>query len=257
MPLLSFAAPVWRRYALAGSLLLASAALPSVAAPAPPADSVTQANLPPLGPTRTLPARELARLRADDDLQYREAPPAQNPLLRWWQQFWRWVAEHLFGPGSGAWWKLVFYTLAAVALALIVSQLLGLDLNGLLRRRGRRVPVPFEQLTDDVHEETLPARLLEAEQQQQWRLATRLGYLLVLKALTDRDLIYWQPNKTNHQYQTELRAAAPQRQPSFAELTRQFEYVWYGEFELTAAQYELVQADRQAFLSDLETHRAA
>ncbi|MCC3157377.1 DUF4129 domain-containing protein [Hymenobacter sp. 15J16-1T3B] len=242
-------------------LLLAGAPL---AAPAQKAGPTTAQRAPavlPPGPppaaVRRFSAAELQRLRADDDLQYRQPPPPDNPILRWFYQLLRRIFGTVFGPGSSIYWKIFFYGLALGALVLVVLQLLGLKPGEWLRGRGRRVPVPYAVEADDVHEETLPDRLRAAEEAGQWRLATRLGYLLVLKALTDRTLIDWQPQKTNHHYDAELRRNGPALAPAFGKLTWEFEYVWYGEFALSREQYAQVQAERRAFLTDLTTRNHA
>ncbi|GAB2966301.1 hypothetical protein GCM10027048_40710 [Hymenobacter coalescens] len=257
-----FSAPFRRAGAVAALGLALLTGAPGLAQPQPrpSAASVTGRARPAAAPAagvRDFPAATLRRLRADEDLQYREAPPADNPLRRWWQDLMRRFFSTVFSPDSVVYWRLVFYALALGALVLVVMHLLGLKPAEWLRSRGRRVAVPFAVEADDVHEATLPKRLREAEETGQWRLATRLGYLLVLKALTDRGLIEWLPEKTNHHYDAELRLSAPRQASAFGALTWQFEYVWYGEFPLTAAQYEQVRADRQAFLSDLHANRAA
>lgn len=230
---------------------------PAATAAAPPVAAAATTSAPAPAALRRFDAAELQRLRADDDLQYREAPPAANPLARWWQRLLRRFFGSVFGPEARPFWRWLFYALAAGALVLVVLQLLGLRPGEWLRGRGRRVAVPFATAADDVHEETLPERLRQAEDDRQWRLATRLGYLLVLKALTDRALIDWQPQKTNHHYAAELRQRAAVLAPAFGALTWQFEYVWYGEFALTQAQYEQVRTARRAFLTDLTSSHAA
>ncbi|RTQ50048.1 DUF4129 domain-containing protein [Hymenobacter gummosus] len=206
---------------------------------------------------REFGAAELRRLRQDDDLQYQEAPPADNPLARWWRRLMQKLFGKVFSGESAIYWKILGYGLALTALVLVIMQLLGLQPGEWLRGRNRRVAVPYDVTEDNVHEATLPERLRQAEEAGQWRLATRLGYLLVLKGLTDVGLIDWRPEKTNHHYDAELRQRAPRRAATFGTLTWQFEYVWYGEFPLTAAQYEQIRAERRAFLTDLATNRAA
>ncbi|WP_165822177.1 DUF4129 domain-containing protein [Hymenobacter edaphi] len=242
-------------------LLLAAVPLPAPAQKARPKTTQRAPAVLPPGPApaavRRFSAAELQRLRADDDLQYRQDPPPDNPVLRWFQQLLRRIFRVVFSPESGIYWKILFYALAVGALVLVVLQLLGLKPGEWLRGRGRRVPVPYALEADDVHEETLPDRLRAAEEAGQWRLATRLGYLLVLKQLTDRALIDWQPQKTNHHYDAELRQRGPALAPAFGALTWQFEYVWYGEFALTREQYGQVQAERRAFLTTLTTRNFA
>jgi hypothetical protein len=58
----------------------------------------------------------------------------------------------------------------------------------------------------------------------------RLLYLRCLKQLSDAKLISWQIDKTNATYLFELDDTG-QRQ-KFGLLTRQFEYIWYGDFPI-------------------------
>lgn len=255
----------WRPAAAGLLLALTLAAEPAAAQkirlrPRPRTTQRAPAVLPPGPPpaaVRRFSPTVLQRLRADDDLQYRQPPPPDNPVLRWLNRLLQRIFRVVFSPQSSIYWKVLFYAIAIGALVLVVLHLLGLRPGEWLRGRGRRVAVPYETEADNVHEETLPDRLREAEEAGQWRLATRLGYLLVLKALTDRALIDWQPQKTNHHYDAELRQHGPSLAPAFGGLTWQFEYVWYGEFALNGAQYEQVRDARRAFLSDLTTNHAA
>ncbi|WP_400193893.1 DUF4129 domain-containing protein [Hymenobacter sp. B81] len=209
------------------------------------------------GPVRRFDEARLGRLRADPSLRYRESPPPDNPLARWLKQLLERFFSRVFSPGAGIFWKVLFYALALASITTIVLHLLDLKPWELLRRRSQRLAVPFAVGEEDIHEETLPERLQAAEDEGQLRLATRLGYLLVLKSLADRELIAWQPDKTNDRYEAELRASAPDARPAFARLTRQFAYVWYGEFPLDAPQYARIRAERLAFLSALDHRRAA
>nr|WP_233454750.1 DUF4129 domain-containing protein [Hymenobacter negativus] len=68
----------------------------------------------------------------------------------------------------------------------------------------------------------------------------------MLKTLSDRGLINWQPDKTNHAYLAELPPTGAIRD-DFREITRQFEFVWYGELALSEPLYERVRAGQRAF----------
>ena len=95
-------------------------------------------------------------------------------------------------------------------------------------------------------------RLAEAEAAGNYRLALRLGYLQLLKLLSDQNLIRWQPDKTNHAYLAEL--PGEHLRAPFRELTRQFEYVWYGELPLPAGLYQQARAGQQGFRQALGQH---
>ena len=255
----------------AAALLLARLALATPAAaqptpaPAPPAAPAPAARPPesvatddaaikawPLPPDRAtpLPARQpdearLRALRADPNFQYAEAAPEGLGL---WDRFWyrvgRLLTRLLRTPGGRLTWQYGWYAAVVAALVYAVLKLLKVDLTGAFGRSARRTGLAYDVLAEDIHGVNFPARLAEAEAAGNYRLAARLGYLEALKHLSDHGQLHWEPNKTNHAYLHEL-PAGPLRE-AFRVATRQFEYVWYGELPLTAAQYQPVRAAQRA-----------
>jgi hypothetical protein len=140
----------------------------------------------------------------------------------------------------------VVYALLAGAVVFVVLKLLDVDLTAAFGRAPRRrTALDYDTATENIHELDFATRLREAEDGGNYRLALRLGYLELLKHLTDQGLIDWQPNKTNHAYLRELADSRPTARAPFSELTRQFEYVWYGELALPAAGYQQARAAQQ------------
>jgi len=88
----------------------------------------------------------------------------------------------------------------------------------------------------------------------QYRLAIRCLYLSLLVTLHDRSMIGYDPNLTNQEYELELRRnlrslgveGSAGVLASFGELTRQFEFVWYGEYEADAERYGVCARQMQA-----------
>jgi hypothetical protein len=194
--------------------------------------------------------RELASQRAFD---YRQAPPAPSPQDSLWRRFWRrvfrWLRNVLGGPSAPSYngfWRWVIYGLLAAAVVFVVLKLLEVDLTRAFGRAPRRAALAYETLGENIHELDFPAQLRAAEEAGNFRLAVRLGYLALLKQLSDRALIEWQPDKTNQAYLRELASQRPALRPAFAEATRQFEYVWYGELALTPALYAAVRTEQVA-----------
>jgi Domain of unknown function (DUF4129) len=68
------------------------------------------------------------------------------------------------------------------------------------------------------------------------RLAIRYCYMMVLQLLQKKALIAYRSDKTNYDYAAEL-AASPHRQ-LFRQLSRHYEYAWYGRYGLTTASYK-------------------
>ena len=213
----------------------------------------------PLPPDRTtlLPTRRpdearLRELRADSAFQYEEPAEEEFGL---WDRFWRWIGrwfDRLLGSilstkGGQLTWKYGWYAALVAALVFAVLKLLQVDLTGVFGRNPRRTGLGYDVLDEDIHGIDFPGRLAEAEAAGNYRLAVRLGYLEILKHLSDQDRIRWEPNKTNHAYLHEL-PTGPLRE-AFWLATRQFEYVWYGELLLTATQYAPVRTAQRAVLA--------
>ena len=72
--------------------------------------------------------------------------------------------------------------------------------------------------------------IYNAEQKADFNQAIRYWYLKTLKNLKDLEFIQYAPEKTNQEYISELKESPNLHH--FRELTRNYEYVWYGEFLL-------------------------
>lgn len=216
-----------------------------------------RADTAPAGVLRRPKAGQLEKLRAQSEFQYVEPEPAQSSSDSIWSRFWRELWRRIAGLFSGKTYetrgRYVVYTLFAAAFGYVLLRLLRLDVTGLLGRRGRALPLLYETLVEDIHGIDFATALAQAEQAGNYRLALRLGYLQALRHLTERGLIQWQPDKTNHDYLREL-AGTPQA-AGFRTLTRQFEYVWYGELPLTARQYPELREQQQSFLRQLPSSK--
>ncbi|NVO86775.1 DUF4129 domain-containing protein, partial [Hymenobacter terrestris] len=208
----------------------------------------------PAGALRQPKVGRLAALRRQAEFQYVEPEPAQSSSDSVWSRFWRELWSWIVGLFSGKTYetrgRYVVYALFAAAFAYVLLRLLQLDLTGLLGRRGRTLPLPYESLAEDIRGIDFAAELARAEQAGNYRLALRLGYLQTLRQLSDQGLIAWQPDKTNHDYLREL-AGTPPRAAGFRALTRQFEYVWYGELPLSAHQYPELREQQRSFQNEL------
>lgn len=234
---------------LAGGLTLGSApagraqATPPAASPAP----AVRLRQPPAATAR------LDELRRQHAFDYREAPPAteeaNSAWSRFWNRFFRWLLSKFDWVGDytyDGFWRWVIYGLLAAAVVFVVLKLLQVDLTRAFGRAPRRAALEYETLSENIHELDFPTQLREAEEAGNLRLAVRLGYLALLKQLSDANLLDWKPDKTNQTYLREVASQRPALRPPFAELTRQFEYVWYGELPLTPAQYAEVRAAQLA-----------
>ncbi|MEY4927116.1 MAG: hypothetical protein RI894_1552, partial [Bacteroidota bacterium] len=65
--------------------------------------------------------------------------------------------------------------------------------------------ISLEDVENDLHESDLERFLRQALENGDYRLALRIYYLMILKALSLKELIAWKKDKTNNEYCRELR----------------------------------------------------
>ena len=78
-----------------------------------------------------------------------------------------------------------------------------------------------------------------------YRLAVRLLFLRLLRDLSAKDIIHYKPDKTNFVYLSELNSSPHYR--DFFRLTRNYEYIWYGQFEIDKGTFERIKSDFESF----------
>jgi len=83
--------------------------------------------------------------------------------------------------------------------------------------------------------------LNKAIKDKNYRLATRILYLQTLKLLSENGIITFKPDSTNIHYLMQLNNTS--YYDDFFKVTRHYEYVWYGKFDVTPETYEKISQD--------------
>ncbi|MBD2714835.1 DUF4129 domain-containing protein [Microvirga sp. STR05] len=240
-------------------LVLLALAAPPVAAQRPRNAAATYT----LPPDQTTPVKlrqpapeRLRAFRQQREFQYVEVKSEQSSWELLWRHFWQWVSDLLETRPGKLVWEYGIYAGLVAALVFVVLKLMQVDITRAFGRSPRPGALAYDVQAEDIHGQDFDALLAAAEAESNYRLAVRLGYLHVLKQLADQNLIRWQPDKTNHDYLFEL-PAGPLPE-AFQELTRQFDYVWYGELDdITPTHYAQARATRLAFQQLLHSGRRA
>ena len=178
-----------------------------------------------------------------------------------WTRFWRWF-WHLFDflnikvTKNVTFWtlalKFIEYAIVVLGLGAIVFMILklaGIDLFNIFRRKPRSIDLPYSESSENIHEIDFDTQIEAAISQHNYRLAVRLLYLKCLKQLNDAALIQWQPEKTNSAYLNELDNTS--QYSGFKLLTRQFEYVWYGDFPIDSNVFSQINMMFQKFKKEV------
>lgn len=96
-----------------------------------------------------------------------------------------------------------------------------------------------EEVTDNIFEMNFESAIATAKKENNYHQATRLLFLKLLRNLSQKNIIDYSIEKTNFDYLMALSNTKFYKQ--FATATRNYEFVWYGEFELNTQQFELIE----------------
>jgi hypothetical protein len=78
-----------------------------------------------------------------------------------------------------------------------------------------------------------------------YRLAVRLMFLRLLRNLSDKNIIEYKQDNTNFDYMTQLRSTG--LYPDFFRLARNYEYSWYGQFDIDKEKYSIIKNEFEKF----------
>lgn len=198
--------------------------------------------------SRTVNARDIERYKQDSDFNYKRlAEPADNL----WNKFWRLVWSKINQALSTKQGKVTAWVILAIAIVVVVAffvwKVTGLNRSSLFERKSNNFS--YSITSDDINTISFDDALQQALASANYKLAIRLLYLQSLKLLADNNFINWQINKTNDQYVHEVYA-----QPwslAFAQLTRLFEFTWYGDQAVSREKFDEVKQQFQQFNAQL------
>lgn len=173
----------------------------------------------------------------DKDLQKKKREEKKNSS--WWQDFLETIFEILSNPIVR---QILFYCIIFLFVAAATWFLINNQMNIFGKSKGRLKPIrETTSAEEDILNRDLDKMLREAEQAKDYRLAVRVRYLLLLKTLSEGQLIQYRDDATNLEYLTQVYGKSFY-QPFFA-LTRHYEYVWYGEAGVTESIYQRLATD--------------
>lgn len=229
---------VWHYFLLLGIVWLAYSLTTN--ASTPPLSSSAEILLP-----RHFDSLKLQKFAQESAFQYEFTPPPDS----WWQrikyQIEQWLLSLLTqGYGQGT-LKLILYTIISICCLLALAALLRIKISGLFFRSSRPQSAFSFADEDKIDGIDFSAEIEKAIAQQQYRRAIRLHYLFILKLLTERKWVAFQPHKTNSDYLQEFPHNAFHKQ--FAHITYLFDTIWYGDSPFVPADFEQLQQPFIAF----------
>jgi len=137
----------------------------------------------------------------------------------------------------------IFYLALAFAVIYLAYILLNEGSSGLFSNSNKNARIiNHDQISAENIENTdINALISSAEKNNDFRLAIRFYYLLVLKNLAIKNHIKFEEDKTNAEYLDEINDKPFSE--NFAYISYLYNYIWYGEFPLNLFQYEKAKSN--------------
>lgn len=110
--------------------------------------------------------------------------------------------------------------------------------------------IPVTDIENNIHVTDFKSLIASAEKENNYRLAIRYYYLWLLKTLTNAEIIDYDPEKTNSDYQNEITSTTLKK--TFSYTSYLYNYIWYGEFNVNKTQFSKAQDAFKGLLKDLK-----
>ncbi len=201
--------------------------------------------------------QKLKDYAADSEFDYieKEAPDTlwtrfTNWINDLWRSFIEWILQGEEATGFlGFLVRALPYLLIAGVLAFLVWLFLRTDLGGSPLKGPDLSKVILSNEQEIIENQNIDELIEAALQENNYRLAVRFYYLLLLQKLAQKELIDWEVQKTNADYVYELKDAG--LRATFTKLTRIYDFIWYGNFEVNETDFAKAQTEFKKSITTL------
>jgi hypothetical protein len=195
--------------------------------------------------------KHLEKYKSDKDFNYTEEIKVSEPtflervfnwLGRQVSRFLEWLFGVKYAKGILATILRVFpYLIAGIVLFLLIKFFLKVNSNAIISNTSNKAVVSITEDEALIKNKDLSRLIQKAIAQKNYRLAVRYYYLLLLQQLEVKELIIWEQQKTNDDYIHEI--SETNLKSSFSKVTRLYDFVWYGNFEINELEFGSVEAE--------------
>ncbi len=133
------------------------------------------------------------------------------------------------------------YIIAGIVLFLLLKFFLKVNLNSILETSKNNPIVSITEEEELIKNKDILKLIQKAISNKNYRMAVRYYYLNILKQLEVKQFIIWELQKTNDDYSKEI--TQQNIKQSFENLTRLYDFVWYGNFNINEAEFMRVESD--------------
>lgn len=191
---------------------------------------------------RHIPESEKQKLYADRDFWYTKSKPGKTARER----------NYSDQTGSGKplsehplFQTILWVVVIAGFIVFLVIYLRNSNVNLFRRDVKLKSEDDSDVLTDDIYAISYGKEIEQAISNNNFRLATRLLFLRLLRNLADKQIIHYAQDRTNLDYLLQLQKSTVYK--DFFRLTRHYEYSWYGQFPVDKSKFDVIRQEFDHF----------
>lgn len=189
-----------------------------------------------------IPSTKLKEWKEDEDFWYanKSFPKKDMPSVE---------------PSSGkpyvpiarrAWFQTLLWLFIIGGFAGVLVWFLSEKRVGLFNKKNRPLDGSMEEeQPEDIFSINYQKEIDRAVARENYRFAVRLMFLRLLSKMAERNIIRYSQDKTNMDYLFELQPT--NYYGTFFRITRNYEYSWYGQFEVSRDTYGIIKRDFDQF----------
>lgn len=195
---------------------------------------------------RNVPDTAVTRLKKEKEFEY-----ANNPA--YWirkkedQKESKGLGDFLTWLFSSSAVRIIMYLLLAAVIIFTIYRII--INNNLFYTSSKSIKEGAEQENNEMEDEALDEKITAAVLAKEYRKAVRYSYFKTLRGLDAKGWIRYHAQATNYDYLVQF--SKHSLASEFGFLTQVYEYVWYGGFELSDNQFDIVQSNFQKMYKSL------
>lgn len=192
---------------------------------------------------RKVPDSVVKKMQEDDDFWYANAIIEKEKKKQ--------EEDSSYIPlGQRSWFQTLIWLIIIGGFAAFLMIYLSGSNVGLFRKKSKPMTTDEDEgITEDIFAINYQKEIDKAAAQGNYRLAVRLMFLRLLKNMSEKNIIQYKQDKTNLDYLLQLHPTNYYK--DFFRITRNYEYSWYGQFEVSEEAYGIIRNDFNHFENGL------
>ena len=190
---------------------------------------------------RQIPAKEIKKLQDDDAFWYANANIKKKVQ-----------EENRTSLADMKWLRTLLWLIIIGGFAAFIMIYLSNSNISLFSRKNKSISDALEEETEteNIFAINYHREIDKAVKNGNYRLGVRLLFLRLLRKLSDKHIIQYKQDSTNFDYLLQL--SPTNYYKDFFRITRNYEYSWYGKFDVNPETFTVIQKDVENFENTLK-----